>query len=103
MLNTLKDVFASLNAHEVKYLVIGGIAAVLYGEPRATLELDILIEATHNNAARLLDALAKADITSANLTSPEEILSNDVTVFFGWMCKPIPPGWILSLPGNEET
>ncbi|WP_297854242.1 nucleotidyltransferase [Meiothermus sp.] len=73
--------FASLNAHEVKYLVIGGIAAVLYGVPRATLDLDILIEATHDNAARLLDALAKANITSANLTSPKEILSNDVTVF----------------------
>jgi hypothetical protein len=29
MLNRLQDVFASLQTHEVKYVVIGGIAAVL--------------------------------------------------------------------------
>jgi len=40
----------------VKYLVIGGIAAVLHGVPRATFDLDILIEATSENAIRLLTA-----------------------------------------------
>ena len=30
MLNQLKGVFASLQAHDVRYLVIGGIAAVLH-------------------------------------------------------------------------
>jgi len=37
MLNRLQDVFASFQRHEVRYLVIGGIAAVLHGVPRATL------------------------------------------------------------------
>ena len=46
MLNRLKGVFESFQQHEVKYVVIGGIAAVLYGVPRATFDLDILIEAT---------------------------------------------------------
>lgn len=81
MLNSLKAVFSSLNAHEVKYVVIGGIAAVLYGVPRATFDLDILILATQDNAARLLDALSQADILSANITSPEEVLSNQITIF----------------------
>lgn len=36
MLNRLKDVFASFQKHEVRYIVIGGIASVLYGVPRAT-------------------------------------------------------------------
>ena len=36
--------------YEVRYVVIGGIAAVLYGVPRATFDLDILIEATPENA-----------------------------------------------------
>ena len=57
MLNRLKDVFASLQNHEVRYLVIGGIAAVLYGVPRATFDLDILIEASPENARNLLAAL----------------------------------------------
>lgn len=49
MLNQLQDVFSSLQKHNVKYLVIGGIAAILYGVPRATFDLDILIEATPEN------------------------------------------------------
>ena len=46
MLNQLKDVFASLQKHSVKYVVVGGVAAVLHGVPRATFNLDILIEPT---------------------------------------------------------
>ena len=57
MLNRLKDVFRSFQKHDVKYVVIGGIAAVLYGVPRATFELDILIQPDPDNARRLLDAL----------------------------------------------
>ena len=50
MLNRLQDVFESFQKHQVKYLIIGGIAAVLHGVPRATFDLDILIEATPDNA-----------------------------------------------------
>ena len=48
MLNRLGEVFESFHNHKVKYLVIGGIAAVLHGVPRATFDLDILIEATED-------------------------------------------------------
>ena len=54
MLNRLQDVFVSFQKHNVKYIVIGGIAAVLHGVPRATFDLEILIEATPDNAQRLL-------------------------------------------------
>jgi hypothetical protein len=60
MLDQLQNVFASFQSHEVRYLVIGGIAAVLYGVPRATFDLYIIIEPTRDNAQRLLDALASA-------------------------------------------
>jgi len=50
MLNRLKDVFASFQKHDVHYLIIGGIAAILYGVPRAPFDLDILIENTSENA-----------------------------------------------------
>ena len=46
MLNRLQDVFKSFQRYEVKYVVIGGVASVLYGIPRATFDLDILIEET---------------------------------------------------------
>lgn len=60
MLNRLQDVFKSFQQHEVKYLVIGGIASILHGVPRATFDLDILIEPTMKNARQLLDALVDA-------------------------------------------
>ncbi|MFW6158507.1 MAG: DUF6036 family nucleotidyltransferase [Planctomycetota bacterium] len=81
MLDRLKGVFASFDSHDVKYVVMGGIAAVLHGVPRATFDLDILIEATPENAQRLLDALADAGLGTAALTSADEVLANEITVF----------------------
>ena len=43
----------------VKYLVVGGHAVMLYTEPRYTKDLDIWIEATPGNAAKVFRALAK--------------------------------------------
>src|SRR5882724_10474856 len=81
MLSRLRAVFASLNSHEVKYLVIGGTAAVLYGVPWATFDLDILIETSPENAQRLLIALLAADFGTAALIEAEELLLHEITVF----------------------
>jgi hypothetical protein len=74
-------VFESFQRREVKYLVIGGIAAVLHGVPRATFDLDILVEASPENAQRLLDALLDAGLGTASLTTPEDLLANEITIF----------------------
>lgn len=81
MINRLLDVFASFQKHEVKYVVIGGIAAILHGVPRATFDLDILIEASTNNVERLLEALLEANLGSATLITVDELLSNEITIF----------------------
>jgi len=81
MLNRLKDVFASLQRHDVRYVVIGGIAAVLHGVPRATFDLDLLIEATSDNAQRLLDALAETGMGTAHLTTAADLLAHEITIF----------------------
>src|SRR6266567_3452950 len=81
MLNPFLVVFSSLNSHGVKYLVIGGIAAIAHGVPRNTFDLDILIEASPENARRLLDALSDAGLGTALLTSPEELLKHEITIF----------------------
>ena len=80
MLNRLCDVFESFQKNEVKYVVIGGIAAVLYGVPRATFDLDIFIESTYDNVQRLLKALLDVDFGTASLVSIEEILSHEITI-----------------------
>ena len=81
MQSRLRDVFASLSSRQVKYLVIGGTAAVLYGVPRATFDLDILIEATSENAGRLLSALTEAGFGTASLIEAAELLRYEITVF----------------------
>ena len=81
MLNLLKDVFSSLQRHKVRYIVIGGIAAVLHGVPRATFDLDILIEAKPENAKNLLEAFLDARLGTAALTIPEGLLSQEITIF----------------------
>ena len=81
MLNRLQDVFKSFQRHEVRYMVIGGVASVLYGVPRATFDLDILIEATPENAQRLLSALVEAGFGTATMTNAQDIVAHEITVF----------------------
>lgn len=81
MLNQLKGVFSFLQKHKVKYVVIGGIASVLHGIPRATFDLDILIEATPDNAEKLLKSLLEAGLGTASLITAEDLLAHEITIF----------------------
>mgnify|MGYP001615012094 CR=1 FL=1 len=81
MLNRLQDVFKSFQHHEVRYVVIGGVASVLYGVPRATFDLDLLIEATPENAQRLLTALVEVGFGTATMTNAQDIVAHEITVF----------------------
>ncbi len=40
----------SLNANDVEYVIVGGVALALHGLPRYTGDLDVLIHATPENA-----------------------------------------------------
>lgn len=81
MIDQLQPVFASFQKNDVRYLVIGGIAAVLYGVPRATFDLAILIEATKENAQKLLNALFDIGFGTAQMTSADEIIDKEITIF----------------------
>ncbi len=73
--------FRSLKRNKVEYLIIGGIACGIYGSPRATKDLDIVIRATTQNAKRLLAALKEAKFGTAYLTTPDKIIANEITIF----------------------
>ena len=81
MLNKYKAVFASFDSHDVRYVVIGGVAAILHGVPRMTFDLDILIDPSPANAHRVLEALTEVGLGTASLTTPEELSTNVVTIF----------------------
>jgi hypothetical protein len=50
------DLLTALNAAEAKYLLVGGHAVGFYGHPRATKDFDVWIEASTENAARVIAA-----------------------------------------------
>jgi hypothetical protein len=52
-----KDFINFLNANNVKYLLVGGWAVGLYGNPRATKDIDFLIAVNDENLRKLKKAL----------------------------------------------
>ena len=52
-----KEFLRLLNANRVDYLLVGGYAVGLHGYPRATVDLDVWVSATPDNAERILQAL----------------------------------------------
>ena len=51
------DLLRAFNAASVRFLVVGAYALALHGRPRATGDLDVWVEATPENAARVMQAL----------------------------------------------
>jgi len=50
-----------LERHQVRYVVIGGLAAVIHGSPLPTYDIDITPERSKTNIHALLAALAELD------------------------------------------
>ena len=48
-----------LNEFEVEYLIVGGFAAMKYGEPRYTKDLDVWVHNSAENSGRVVEALKK--------------------------------------------
>ena len=59
MNSDFEELLSIFNENEVKYLIVGGHAVMLYTEPRFTKDLDIWIEASAANALRVFRALAQ--------------------------------------------
>ncbi|HUE85967.1 MAG TPA: hypothetical protein VMO26_07790 [Vicinamibacterales bacterium] len=62
------DLFESLNRHGVRYVLIGGLAAVLHGSPLPTVDADICPANDDDNLARLAAALEDLD---ARIRTPD--------------------------------
>lgn len=54
-----KGLLRALNAHKVRYLIVGAYAVVYYTEPRYTKDLDIWVEPQEENAQKVYEALKK--------------------------------------------
>jgi predicted nucleotidyltransferase len=92
-----EEFIAALNDHGVRYLLIGAHAVAFHARPRATKELDILLDPTPRNARRALaavrDFFGGADLgyTVADLTDPRWIIQLGVA--------PVRIDLVSALPG----
>jgi hypothetical protein len=69
------DLLRAFGAADVRFLVVGAYALAHHGRPRATGDLDVWIEATPANAARVMEALAAFgaplhDVTADDFSRP---------------------------------
>lgn len=84
MLNQdFREFIQSLNDSQVRYLVVGGYAVAMYGYPRYTKDLDVWVEMTRENAARVMQALQQFGFGSLNLTA-EDFLTPDQVIQLGY-------------------
>ena len=60
-----------LNKHDVKYCIVGAFALAFHAEPRYTKDIDIWIQASTENAAKLLLALNEFGFGSLNLNTED--------------------------------
>lgn len=75
----IEGLLRSLNAHSCRYVVIGATAFPVHGYARATLDLDLFIEPSEDNARRVRAALAQFgyDLTDVSV---EDLLTKKVLI-----------------------
>jgi predicted nucleotidyltransferase len=78
-------VFRLLNEHEIRYVIVGGIAVILHGSPRLTADLDIIIDLEPVKAGQAIEVLQRAGFMAEIPVDIREFA--DENVRRGWMAE----------------
>jgi len=90
-----RDLLAALVAEQTRFLVVGAHALAVHGYPRATVDIDIWVEPTAENAERVWRALAAFGAPLADLDiDRQDFTRPDVVAQLG-----LPPNRIDILTG----
>jgi len=74
-----RDILLALSDEKVKFLLVGAYAMAAHGYPRATMDIDIWVMPTQQNAVAVQEALRRFGAPLDNLTL--EDLQKDGTIF----------------------
>lgn len=88
-----RDLFRTFNEEQVEYLVVGAHAVVFYTEPRFTKDLDIWVNNSPENAARVyraltafgapLEDISVADFTNKDIVYQIGVVPNRIDIVVG--------------------
>lgn len=80
----VQALFALLEQHRVRYLLVGGEAVIYHGHPRLTGDVDFWFDQTSENVARLFAALVEYwEGPVPGVADPAELMVPAVIVQFG--------------------
>ena len=63
-----EDILRCFNSNSVRYCLIGAFALAYHARPRYTKDIDLLVDASEENAERVLKALSDFGFSSIGLT-----------------------------------
>lgn len=84
LFDDFRDILVELHRAGARFVVLGGHAVAFHGHPRATKDLDVLVEADPSNAKRVYAALA-APLSSF------EVCVEDFSSYDGVLQIGVPP------------
>jgi hypothetical protein len=77
-LDDLARLAGALNAHRVRYVLIGGFAVIAHGGARTTKDIDLLIDPEPQNIARVRDALQILEDKAVNDVADDDVAQYSV-------------------------
>jgi hypothetical protein len=95
MNSDFKDLLRLFAKHEVRYLVVGGYAAMHYSQPRFTKDLDLWLEPTGPNASRVMRAFREFGLPLIDVT-PDDFAQESFQYMIGR--APVLFDFLTSLP-----
>lgn len=73
-----EPVLAALDAVDVRFVVVGGVAVVLHGHPRMTADIDLVIDLAADPAARAITALVELGLQPRLPVDPRSFADAEV-------------------------
>jgi len=72
-----EEVFREFELQGVRYLLVGGMAANIYGYVRMTMDLDIMVDLSEDNLSRIIHVIDKLAFSPRLPVDPHELISEE--------------------------
>ena len=72
--NYLQEIISALSEHDVEYIICGGVALVLHGIERMTMDLDLAVDMSDENVKKFLSAMKHLKLIPRAPVPPDSLL-----------------------------